>query len=293
MQLDRNRRLNGKSDRLRAEVRRGSGIKVIDRAAMLLDVLAESDSPMRLHVIAERSGLTASTTRRILASLCEHGLCEQPGTGLYRLGFLLFTWGSRVERSYTILTLSRSELERLSDLTGLTVFLTLRDGSRGVALARIDGRSAFPLALTAGGSMPLHVGAAQRALLAWDLEADIRSHLAAALPLTRYTDKTPLDVDEIVAELLASRERGWALSVEDITPGVAALSAPIFAGFEKPIASITIAGLVPQILGDEMDRLVQLLRDTAEFVSRQLVALEDRVPMTGLHEASASATSRG
>jgi DNA-binding IclR family transcriptional regulator len=251
---------------------RGNGIQVVDRAATLLRVLAESDGPMRLHLIAEKSGLTASTTRRILASLCEHGLCEQPGTGQYRLGFVLFAWGSRVERSYTILTLSRTDLERISNETGLTVFLTLRDGSRGVALARIDGRSAYPLALTAGGSIPLHVGAAQRILLAWDSEESIRAHLDAAMPLKKYTDKTVLDVDEIVAELEASRDRGWALSVEDITPGVAALSAPIFAGFEKPIASITIAGLVPQVVGDETAALVELLRETAHSISERLVA---------------------
>jgi DNA-binding IclR family transcriptional regulator len=251
---------------------RGNGIQVVDRAATLLQVLAESDGPMRLHLIAEKAGLTASTTRRILASLCEHGLCEQPGTGQYRLGFVLFAWGSRVERSYTILTLSRPDLERISNQTGLTVFLTLRDGSRGVALARIDGRSAYPLALTAGGSIPLHVGAAQRILLAWDSEESIRAHLDAAMPLKKYTDKTVLDVDEIVAELEASRDRGWALSVEDITPGVAALSAPIFAGFEKPIASITIAGLVPQVVGDETAKLAELLRETARSISDRLVA---------------------
>jgi DNA-binding IclR family transcriptional regulator len=251
----------------------GSGqIQVIDRAISLLRILGAAQGPMRLGQIADKAELTPSTTRRILSSLCEHGACTQGSDGAYRLGLLLFELGSRVEAGFDLRERALPALERLSALIHLTVFLCVRHENAATAIERIDGRYAFSLALTVGGSLPLHVGAAPRVFLAYDSEGEIRQYLDYAGPLERFTERTLVEAEDVIADLRESRERGYVISDEDVTPGVAALGAPIFGhqGEGKPVAAISVAGLVPQVLGEKRELLVDLLVETAELISRDL-----------------------
>jgi DNA-binding IclR family transcriptional regulator len=249
----------------------GSQIQVIDRAVALMRELSRADGPVGLRDLARRVDLSPSTTRRILASLSHHGLCEQTPKGTYRLGLALFELGSKVEADLDIRTRSLPALQRLVDESHLTAFICIQRDGRAIAIERIDGRYAFSLALTVGGSLPLHAGGAARALLAW-LPEDEALRLLAASPREAFTDRTLTEPDEILADMRETRERGYVISDEDVTPGVSAIGMPIFGHLfeDRPVAAVSIAGLHPQVLGEEEDRLVGLLREAAEEISREL-----------------------
>jgi DNA-binding IclR family transcriptional regulator len=249
-----------------------SQIQVIDRAVQLLQLLGASTAPMRLGDVATRADLTPSTTRRILASLIENGLCEQAADGGYRLGLGTLELGHRAEAGLDLRERSAPVLERLARDSHLTSFLCVRHEQRAICIERVDGRYAFSLALTVGGSLPLHAGAAPRALLAYDGEDDIRRYLRDSGPLERFTEKTIVDPELLIAELRESRERGWVVSDEDVTPSVAALAMAVFGhGSSEPIASVSVAGLLPQVLGDDRtEQLVCHLREAADELSRAL-----------------------
>ena len=72
-------------------------IQVIDRAARLLDAMADHDEPVSLKTLASAAGLHPSTAFRILASLIEQDFVERSATGYYRLGMRLQQLGSRVQ----------------------------------------------------------------------------------------------------------------------------------------------------------------------------------------------------
>lgn len=248
-----------------------SRIQVLDRAAAVMQILAASDEPTRLQTIADQAGLVPSTTRRILLSLCDLGFCEQPSPGSYRLGLGLFELGKRVEAGFDIRRVSRGPLQQLSALTEVTSFLCVRQEDRAVAIDRIEGKYAASLALTVGGSLPLHVGAAPRAILAAESEETIRAYLARATPIEKRTQKTVTDPAAILAQLLEAKERGWVISDEDVTPGIAALGVPVYGhSGDSPVASISLSGLVPHVLGAQQDRFVRLLRETADTISRSI-----------------------
>lgn len=54
-------------------------IQVIDRAVGILEFVAQSDAPVRLPEIVEKTGLGESTCANIIASLTENGLLEKSG----------------------------------------------------------------------------------------------------------------------------------------------------------------------------------------------------------------------
>jgi DNA-binding IclR family transcriptional regulator len=249
----------------------GSQIQVIDRAVALMRELSRADGAVGLRDLARRVGLSPSTTRRILASLAHHDLCEQTPEGTYRLGLMLFELGSKVEADIDIRTRSLPALQRLVDESHLTAIICIQRDDRAIAIERIDGRYAFSLALTVGSSLPLHVGGAPRALLTW-LPEDEATRLLKMGPLEKFTERTLTDPDEILADIKATRERGYVISDEDVTPGVAAIAMPVFGHLfdDRPVAAVSLAGLQPQVMGDEHDRLVGLLRQAADEISREL-----------------------
>lgn len=249
----------------------GSEIQVIDRAVSVMRALAADDEPVRLRELARRTALSPSTARRILASLCHHRFCEQDAGGSYRLGLALFELGTRVESDLDLRSRSLPALKRLAEVSHLTVFICVQRENRAIAIERVDGRYAFSLALTVGGSLPLNAGAASRALLA-HLPEEEALELFEKHPPEEFTARTLTTEKAILADMRTVRERGYAISDEDVTPGVAAIGMPVFGHGpgERPVAAISVAGLVPQVLGDEEERLIGQLREAAEEISREL-----------------------
>jgi DNA-binding IclR family transcriptional regulator len=70
-------------------------------------------------------------------------------------------------------------------------------------------------------------------------------------------------------ELRATRERGYAISDEDVTRGVAAFGAPIFDHTGAVRASISVGG-IREHLYQHRERAIDLLRGAAAEISRTL-----------------------
>jgi DNA-binding IclR family transcriptional regulator len=116
--------------------------------------------------------------------------------------------------------------------------------------------------------MPMHLGAAPRAILAFEPEEAWERYLREAT-LAPGTSVAPHDPDALVAELRATRRRSYALSDEDVTPGIASVGAPIFDHRGEVAGSLSIGGVRQLILSPETDAAA-LIVDSAAEVSRAL-----------------------
>ncbi|HSS42720.1 MAG TPA: IclR family transcriptional regulator [Solirubrobacterales bacterium] len=250
--------------------REKSPIQVIDRATWILRVLGAAKRPLGVRELARRVELSPSTTRRILVSLCDNGFCEQTGDGNYQLGLTLLELGSKVEAGLDLRTRALPALRRLAEVSDLTAFLAVRREDRAITIERVDGRYAFSLAVTVGSSLPLHAGGISRALLAYLPEDEARGYIRQG-PLRSFTDRTLVTESALIGDREEIRRVGYAISEEDVTPGVAALAMPIFdhRSADEPVGSISVAGLVPHVI-DEKDRVLGLVREAAEEISREL-----------------------
>jgi DNA-binding IclR family transcriptional regulator len=243
-------------------------VAVLTKAMALLEQLAaEGDAtPARL---AELLGEPRSSVYRLLASLRELDYVEPGGRrGTYRLSLKVFALGSAVVSRYDVREAAHPVLEHLHDATGETIFLCVRRGHQAVCIDRIAGSRVALLELRLGGSMPLHLGAAPRAILAFEPEDAWEDYLAHAI-LGPGTDAAPHDPAAVRAELRATRARGYALSDEDVTPGIASIGAPIFDHTGRVRASLSIGGIRQLILAPGKN-LVTQITGAANEVSRAL-----------------------
>jgi DNA-binding IclR family transcriptional regulator len=245
-----------------------AGVAVLAKAMTLIDWIAEEGevTPARL---AELTGEPRSTIYRLLATLQELDLVE-PGRrrGTYMLGLKLFRLGSTVVSRFDVRQAALPVMERIHEDIGETTFLCIPRGDEAVCIERIDGRQVNLLALSLGGSMLLHTGSAPRALLAFQPPATWDTYLDG-VDLEAFTPKSFTTREAVIDELRATRDRGYAISDEDVTPGVASIGVPIFDHTDTVKASLSIGGLRDSILG-EGSRALELARNAAVEISRSL-----------------------
>lgn len=248
---------------------RANSIQVLGKVALLLDRLAE-EQELGAARLAELIGEPRSTVYRLLANLQQLELVE-PGSrrGTYRLGLKLFRLGSTVLARFDERQAAFPVMERIHEATGETVFLCIRRGHEAVCIERIDGRWVQSMALRLGGSLPLHVGAAPRALLAFEPREFWEAYVSRG-PLTAPTPHTPTGREQLVAALETIRRVGYAVSDEDVVLGMAAVGAPIFDYRRRIRAALSMSGPRPTILGENADASRDLVTEGALEISRAL-----------------------
>ncbi|MFC7752440.1 IclR family transcriptional regulator [Tsukamurella soli] len=163
-------------------------------------------------------------------------------------------------------------LERIHAATGETTFLCVRHGTRAVCIERIDGVRVNSRVLRLGRSLPLHIGAAPRALLAFE----DREHWEEYASMVAGSEDLLRDVgsrSELYTQLEEIRAAGLVISDNNVTPGIAAIGAPIFDHYGRVAASLSVSGLRDGVLGESEDggpTVRELVRQGARDLSSYL-----------------------
>jgi DNA-binding IclR family transcriptional regulator len=244
-------------------------VRVLGKATRMLDLLAERGE-MTVQALADAAQEPRSSVYRLLGGLREAQLVE-PGAhrGTYRLGIKLLRLSGAVVSRFDERRAALPAMERLHEHTEETVFLSVLRGREAVCIERIDGRWVQSMALTLGGALPLHIGAGPRALLAFLDERAWMEYLAGGV-LAPYTAHSIIDPDALLADMRITRERGYAVSDEDVVVGMAALGAPIFDYRGRVCAALSFSGPKPSVLGERRKANVKAIVAAARDSSRAL-----------------------
>lgn len=129
------------------------------------------------------------------------------------------------------------DLRELSEATGETVGVALLDpGSRTahVAATHTTGASGVRYILEVGSRLPLHAGAAGKAILAY-----LPQQASEEVTLESFTERTLTSTEALKVELKQIRTRGWATGDGERIPEAYGTAAPFFINGEVR-GSITI-----------------------------------------------------
>lgn len=195
----------------------------IEKALDLLFFLHASGSPRGVSEIGRALGVPKSSAHRLLAALGRRGLVEQDELGRYHPGIALLALGLGALEREPLAAAAHPILERESEATGETAFLTVARHGRIVVLDKREGGAFLRVAPTIGSEVPVHATAVGKLHLAFAPD----SVSLPDEPWPTFTGQTPHARADLEREVAKARQRGWATNRDEWIPGMTVVAAPV------------------------------------------------------------------
>ena len=242
-----------------------NGTQAVDRAARLLAEVVHSADPMTFTELSAASGLAKSTTSRLLLALERNGLVRRDDHGRFLPGemFVSFAWRGGAEAG--LVAVAQPFLERLGKATGETINLGVASGGMVEQIAQVDSTFLIGGTNWVGMSVPLHCSALGKVLLAYGA-----AQLPSGEKLDRRTDQTITSEMTLRSELATVRARGYAVTDEELEPGLIAVAAPIYGFDGAVVAALSVSAPRTRLTGDGVTAVAALCGQEAAALSAVL-----------------------
>ncbi|RBI68397.1 hypothetical protein DQW77_16540 [Roseovarius sp. TE539] len=241
-------------------------MKTLENATSALSIISESIEPVSVAEIGKRLGLPRSSASRLMASLRNGNLVEQdPQTRLYGPGLLAWQLGARYQPSGYDSDLLAEALISLSQATGFTCWMAVLDRTDVVLLRQHLGRTPAQFSVRLGQTLPAHATAVGKALLSRLPDAAIEQLFDETL-----AKETPQTFDrrtQLIEDIRTVRDRGYALSRQEVFPGVMAVGGSLYGTISNFPVGLSLS--FPTHLGNAED-VAKLLTDELRRVGCEL-----------------------
>src|SRR5271170_1020172 len=221
--------------------RRDSGPDFVEAIARGLDVIrafGPRKPVMSLVAVAAAAGLPRPTARRILLTLEELGYVRAAGGG-FELTPRVLDLGMSYVLSRGLWEVARPHMEQLVARTRESSSVAQLDGSDIVYVARVAVPKIVTLAVTIGTRFPAMQTSLGKVLLA-ALPPGEAERVLAEPTRSGITARWQPGPDERAAALREVRARGWALTDEQLAPGIRSVAAPLWDGEGQVIAALNV-----------------------------------------------------
>ena len=243
--------------------------KTLLKGLLVLEVLADMEGESRtIDDVAARVGLTRSNTHRTLQTLLHAGYVERDAdNGAYRGSMKMFALGVRQLANIDVRRIAPKYMTALAKETGETIHLSVLDGVEVIYIDKIDSSQPIRAYSMIGGRAPAHAVATGKALLSVQPEPYLES-LPKKLP--RFTGATITDRALLRTEMAKAARLGYAVNRGEWREGVGGVAAPIFDGFDRPVAAVGISGPLERLSIARMKELAPAVVRVASTLSKSL-----------------------
>ena len=263
--------------------REGAGPDFIEALARGLDVIAAfrpGVPAMTLTEVAATTGLARPTARRILLTLAELGYVRSGDQG-FTLTPKVLDLGVAYVRSTGLWEIARPHLAELVAGTHESCSIAQLDGSDIVYVARVAVPKLVTLAVQIGTRFPALPTSLGKVLLAALSPADLDRTLAEPTRsgLVPVWQPTTAERD---AELREVRARGWAVTDQQLAPGIRSIAAPLRDGAGRVIAAVNVNAhaaetSVDHLVGHHLPLLLRTAGDISADFARLAAVPHDTV----------------
>lgn len=244
-----------------------TGAAALAKGLYLLEVIGEHPTSPRFKDLQAATNLPKGTLARMLNTLVLFRLVRyEESDSTYRLGHRLFELAHRVWESFDLRGVAAPVLERLAEDIRETAAICAIDNNEVLYIDQRSRGGAFGFRIEIGRRAPIHCTAGGKTLLAFASPHESRS-LLDKMRLERFTERTIVDEEALLADLALARARGYATSLEEHVAGVASVAAPIFDHTGRAVAAIGIFGPSSRLSKDRLHTTGRDLMEAARQIS--------------------------
>lgn len=240
------------------------------RGLNVITTFDEGSRVLTLSDVAERTGVTRSTARRLLHTLVTLGYAATDGK-YFSLTPKILDLGFAYLSSSEIWRFAEADIQALASRVGESSSISVLDGHDIVYVLRVQTQRILKNSLNVGSRVPAHAISMGRIQLAELPERELRQYLDT-VRLEPFTPWTITEPEPLRAAILRDREQGWSMVYRELEEGIAGLAVPIRAAGGRVIAAANIS-LSPVRLKapGRKEELIEALKETADTIQRHLL----------------------
>jgi DNA-binding IclR family transcriptional regulator len=266
------------------------GSQTLFRGLDVIELVAEG--PITLGDLADRLGLTRSTTHRLASALADRRyLTFVPRSG-YSLGPKLLELGFRVRDELDLPRVAGPQLERLALLTEDTVHLGVLDRGQVLYLDKIAGKRRINISSRVGELQPVSSTGLGKALILDHDEESWENFFRSE----NGGQRTPNALQEWLTRMRNYAQSGYAFDLEENEDQVRCVAAPVRDVAGNITAAISVSSAAQYMNDQRMQALTKDVVETARRISEELGWTGTPTPAVGaasVHSAAAGRSTAG
>ncbi|MBD9528515.1 IclR family transcriptional regulator [Paracoccus sp. PAR01] len=243
-------------------------VRAAARAVAILSVFEMTPKPLTLSEISELSGMDRSATQRMVHTLQALGMIMRDDEDRgYLPGKRILTMACSSLRLNPILQKATPVLLELRRRSHERVDMSLWDDTRLIYALRMPSKHEIFTATLTGNTVPTYCTAGGLAVLSRLSDAEI-ADIFARSDVTPFTPQTITTLDQVMAEVQATRQRGHAVAVRQLLHHEIALGVAVLDGQGRPVGAIHLAGSLDEHSAEDFSaRFGSLLRQAGQSLS--------------------------
>lgn len=245
-------------------------VPAVERASIILDLVAEAKRYPTVSDLARETGLPKSTVHGLCTTLTHLGLLMRRSDQTYVLGPHLLKWSNAFERQTDIAAEFAALWDQSDALNDTIVSLCILDELDVVFIAARQRSALERFAVRPGMRLPAAFCAAGKAILARWPDHDIQRTLKSfPAPLT---ERSVADVGALMREIRQIRAEGVAVEVGQCHRGVTNFGAPVLNSLNQTVAAVLVSVGAENVPEQVMRDLATHASGLANRLSRRLGA---------------------
>jgi IclR family acetate operon transcriptional repressor len=251
------------------------GTQAVVRALRIVYAFTDEHPEWSLADLSRELSISKPSAFRLLWALEEGRLLSRAGpAAAYRLGPAAIELGARAQRTNSVVSAARPELEALTRASGETSSVEILTGAETLILDEVQGGHLIGTSPSVGTRWPAHATSTGKVLLAAAAAGDpgfVREFVrTAGGRLVRLTPRTVSSATKLAAQLAQVTRQGYSAAVDELEAGYVAIGAPVRRHDGRIIAAISVGGPTTRFPAARIRALAGPVRAAADRISLRL-----------------------
>ncbi|CAH1691172.1 IclR family transcriptional regulator [Hyphomicrobiales bacterium] len=206
-------------------------IKSLAKGLAVIEAFGPESPSMTLSAVAQKVGLSAGSTRRVLMTLSKLGyMTYDERDRRFHLSARTLQLGYSYLASLPAFSLIQPRLAELSDKLDESCSVMTRDGREVVCIARATAKRLQRDYMSVGTRFPAHASSSGKLLLGDLPPDDFEALYDGTKLLPAVTPFTVADLPQLKGQMEEARRQGWIYTNQETALGMASLAVPIRVG---------------------------------------------------------------
>lgn len=246
-------------------------VPAVERASIVLDIVAASKRYPTVSELARETALPKSTVHALCTTLVQLGLLIRRPDQTYLLGPHLLKWSHAFERQTDVAAEFAALWDQSQDITDSVVSLCIPDDRDVVFIAARQTHALARFPIRPGMRLPAPFCAAGKAIIACWPDYEIVRVFGERFP-ERLTPRSVADVNELLREVRQIRAEGVSVEVGQCQPGVTNVGAAVLNSLNRPVAAVLMSVESEDLAADVRQMLTANVSSLATRLSLRLGA---------------------